>query len=83
MTGPPLVKWVKATSKGNLGIAPPPTLSPLGGVIMNEGMKESDFLVYKLKNFILEKDMVGTVFGSSMHYAVVSRSLKMLFFQYP
>ncbi len=79
MTGPPLTKWVKASSAGSRGVAPAPSLSPCG-LIMNEGMQESDFLVHKLKRFIIEKDMVAQVFGSSMHREVVSRSLKMLFF---
>ena len=42
MTGPPLTKWVKASSAGNRGVAPAPTLTPCG-LIMNEGMQESDF----------------------------------------
>ena len=79
MTGPPLTGWVVASNKSSKGVAPAPDLAP-EGLIMNEGMTEADFLVHRLKNYILSANLIQEVFGPSMHQEVVSRCSKMLFF---
>ena len=79
MTGPPLTGWVVASNKSSRGVAPAPQLEPQG-LIMNPGMTEEDFLVHRLKSYILSANLIREVFGPSMHKEVVSRCTKMLFF---
>ena len=79
MTGPPLTEWAVAENSTARGVGPAPTLAP-DGLIMNDGMQESEFLVHVLKKYILDSQLIQEVFGPSMHREIVSRCSKMLFF---
>jgi len=76
---PPLSNWNSVTGGHQRGVDPPPTLRILEYDV-EEG-KEADLPEARLVRWILENDVVGSVFkASSAHREVVSRSAQMLRF---
>ena len=77
---PPLSGWSLSVGAGSPSVYPPPLLEARGHFIPDTGRSIDEYLISKVPAWIEEGNILGLVFGTTMHRELISRSRKLLNF---
>lgn len=77
---PPPRGWTRVTPGISLlGLDPPPSLKK-GSLLIGKGMARESYFDFKLLEMCAKSNLLGSIFGPSMHREIVARSGKLLQF---